>query len=154
MSIEGDEHELDAEEPPPEVQQALARYQAGTATDQEMAALMRQLINTGSIRALRGVGPAGEEPPQVWATIIPVADRLDIWIDGERRGSASTPALARYRVMAAARPSKARWADPFTAHWARVSPPNRRFEGEQGRVGARVTAPGAPGATSPRRDAG
>ena len=115
-----DEPDLDdAEEPPAEVQEALARYQAGTANDQEVAALMQQLINTGSIRALRGIAPTGEEPPQIWASIIPVGGRLDIWVDGERRGSASTPALARYRVMAAARPAKVRWADPFTAHWAR-----------------------------------
>ena len=120
MRTGGDEPELDdAEEPPAEVQDALARYQAGTANDQEVAALMQQLINTGSIRALRGIAPTGEEPPQIWACIIPVGGRLDIWVDGERRGSASTPALARYRVMAAARPAKVRWADPFTAHWAR-----------------------------------
>ena len=116
----GDDSELgDVDEPPAEVREALARYQAGAATDEEMAALMQQLINTGSIRALRGVGAVGEEPPQVWATIIPVGDRLDIWVDGERRGSASTPALARYRVVAAARPSRVRWADPFTAYWLR-----------------------------------
>lgn len=110
---------IDVEEPPAEVQELLARYQAGAATDREMAELMQQLINTGSIRALRGIEPAGDEPPQVWATIIPVGGRLDIWIDGERRGSASTAALARYRVVAAARPAKVRWADPFTAHWER-----------------------------------
>ncbi|MBW3642942.1 MAG: hypothetical protein KY447_08530 [Actinobacteria bacterium] len=111
--------EAEAGEPPAEVQEALARYQAGTATDHEMVVLMQQLINTGSIRALRGTGPAGGEPPQIWATIIPVGGRLDIWIDGERRGSAGTPALARYRVVAAARPAKVRWADPFTAFWSR-----------------------------------
>ena len=111
-----------ADEPPAEVREALARYQAGTATDQEVAALMKQLINTGSIRALRGIGPTGEDPPHVWASIIPVGGRLDIWVDGERRGSASTPALARYRVVAAARPAKVRWADAFTAHWARGGP--------------------------------
>ncbi len=111
--------EGEPEELPGEMQDVLARYRAGTATDREMAELMQQLINTGSIRALRGTGPTGDEPPQVWATIIPMGGRLDIWVDGERRGSASTPALARYRVVAAARPAKVSWADPFTAHWAR-----------------------------------
>ena len=109
----------EGDEPPAEVQDVLARYQQGTASDQEMAQLMQQLINTGSIRALRGIGAVGDEPPQVWATIIPVGGRLDIWIDGMRRGSASTAALARYRVMTAARPAKVRWADAFNAHWPR-----------------------------------
>lgn len=107
----------------PEVEEALARYQAGKASDAEMASLMQQLINTGSIQALQGVRLAGDEPPQVWATIIPVGRRLDIWVDGERRGSASNATLARYRVVAAARPSRVTWTDPFTGRWDR--PPAR-----------------------------
>lgn len=103
----------------PEVEEALARYQAGRASDAEMAALMQQLINTGSIQALQGTRLADDQSPQVWATIIPVGRRLDIWVDGERRGSASNATLARYRVVAAARPARAVWTDPFTAHWDR-----------------------------------
>ena len=103
----------------PEVRKALARYQSGKASDAEMASLMQQLINTGSIQALQGSGVAEEEPPQVWATIIPVGRRLDIWIDGQRRGSASNATLARYRVVAAARPARVTWTDPFTARWER-----------------------------------
>jgi len=103
----------------PEVRKALARYQSGKASDTEMASLMQQLINTGSIQALQGSGVADEEPPQVWATIIPVGRRLDIWIDGQRRGSASNATLARYRVVAAARPARVTWTDPFTARWER-----------------------------------
>jgi hypothetical protein len=107
----------------PEVEVALARYQAGKASDAEMAALMQQLINTGSIQALQGERLDGDEAPQVWATIIPVGRRLDIWIDGERRGSASNATLARYRVVAASRPARITWTDPFTARWQR--PPRR-----------------------------
>jgi len=103
----------------PEVHEALARYQAGKATDAEMASLMQRLINTGSIQALRGARPGGEEAPQVWATIIPVGRHLDIWVDGRRQGSASNPTLARYRVVRAARPVRVTWIDPFTAHWDR-----------------------------------
>lgn len=103
----------------PEVTKALARYQSGKASDAEMASLMQQLINTGSIQALQGSAIAEEEPPQVWATIIPVGRRLDIWIDGQRRGSASNATLARYRVVAAARPARVTWTDPFTARWER-----------------------------------
>lgn len=114
-----------APEPPPQgMSDALARYQAGEASDTEMAALMQQLINTGSIQALGGVGSADDDRGRVWATIIPVADRLDIWVDGARRGSASNVALARYRVATAARPAKVVWTDPFTAHWDR--PTSRR----------------------------
>jgi hypothetical protein len=102
-----------------EVAASLARYQSGKASDAEMAALMQQLINTGSIQALQGVSREGEPPPQVWASIIPVGRRLDIWIDGERRGSASNATLARYRVVAAARPATVTWTDPFTARWKR-----------------------------------
>ena len=101
---------------------ALARYQAGRASDAEMASLMQQLINTGSIQALQGARPAEDEAPQIWATIIPVGRRLDIWVDGERRGSASNATLARYRVVAAARPARVVWTDPFTAHWDRPLP--------------------------------
>ncbi len=108
----------------PEVEVALARYQSGKASDAEMAALMQQLINTGSIQALQGAklaeeGVAGEDSSQVWATIIPVGRRLDIWIDGERRGSASNATLARYRVVAAARPAPVTWTDRFTGRWDR-----------------------------------
>ena len=102
-----------------QVLKALARYQSGKASDDEMASLMQQLINTGSIEALQGPQAAGEKAPQVWGTIIPVGRRLDIWIDGERRGSASNATLARYRVVAAARPARVTWTDPFTAHWDR-----------------------------------
>lgn len=114
-----------APEPPaPGVSDALARYQAGEASDTEMAALMQQLINTGSIQAVGGAGSSHDDGGRVWATIIPVADRLDIWVDGARRGSASNVALARYRVATAARPAKVVWTDPLTAHWDR--PTSRR----------------------------
>ena len=103
--------------------ESLSRYQSGKASDAEMAALMQRLINTGSIQALQGVGPDGGQPPQVWASIIPVGSGLDIWVDGQRRGSASNATLARYRIIAAARPAKVTWTDPFTARWDRpVSP--------------------------------
>lgn len=105
----------------PDAQEALARYQAGKASDAEMVSLLQQLINTGSIQALRGVRLAGEGPPRVWATIIPVGGRLDIWVDGERLGSAGTIALARYRLAVAAGPAKITWTDSFTAHWERVT---------------------------------
>lgn len=103
----------------PEAQEALARYQAGKASDAEMVSLLQQLVNTGSIQALRGVRLAGEGPPRVWATIIPVGGGLDIWVDGERLGSASTIALARYRLAAAAGRAKITWTDSFTAYWER-----------------------------------
>ena len=103
----------------PDIGEALARYQSGQASDAEAASLMKQLINTGSIQALRGLGLAGEGLPQVWASIIPMGRRLDIWVDGERTGSASNVALARYRIVAAARPARVTWTDPFTAHWER-----------------------------------
>ncbi len=106
----------------PEVELALARYQSGKASDVEMAALMQQLINTGSIQALQGRQLAGDAAPRIWATIIPVGRRLDIWIDGERRGSASNATLARYRVVTAARSDRVTWTDPFTAHWQRPPP--------------------------------
>ncbi|CAN5225972.1 hypothetical protein BH24ACT1_BH24ACT1_05410 [soil metagenome] len=108
-----------AADPHPEVREALARYQSGKASDDEMATLMQQLINTGSIQALQGTRPAGDEAPQVWATIIPVGRYLDIWIDGERQGSASNATLARYRVVSAARPARVTWTDSFTARWDR-----------------------------------
>lgn len=101
---------------------ALARYQSGKASDAEMAALMQTLINTGSIQALQGTERAGDDATEIWATIIPVGRRLDIWIDGERRGSASNATLARYRVVAAARPARVTWTDPFTARWERPLP--------------------------------
>ncbi len=99
--------------------ESLARYQSGKASDAEMAALMQRLINTGSIQALQGAGLDGEPPPQVWASIIPVGRGLDIWVDGERRGSASNATLARYRIIAAARPARVTWTDLFTARWDR-----------------------------------
>jgi hypothetical protein len=102
-----------------DVDESLARYQSGKASDAEMAALMQQLTNTGSIQALQGARRDGELPPLVWASIIPVGQRLDIWVDGERRGSASNATLARYRVVAAARPAQVTWTDPFTARWDR-----------------------------------
>lgn len=102
-----------------DVAESLARYQSGKASDTEMAALMQQLINTGSIQALQGADLDGEQPPQVWASIIPVGQGLDIWVDGQRRGSASNATLARYRVVAAARPAQVTWTDPFTARWDR-----------------------------------
>ncbi len=105
----------------PDPQEVLARYQAGRASDAEMVSLMQQLINTGSIHALRGVRLAGEDSSRVWASIIPVGGRLDIWVDGTRLGSASTTALARYRLAAAAGSAKITWTDPFTAHWERVT---------------------------------
>lgn len=110
------------DEPAPDLQDALARYQSGAASDAETAALMRQLITTGSIRALRGSAPADHGPSRVWASIIPVGGRLDIWIDGRRVGSASNVGLARYRVVSAARPAKVTWADDYTAHWERPAP--------------------------------
>jgi hypothetical protein len=110
------------EEPEDDLQAALDRYQAGAASDAETAALMRQLINTGSIRALRGSAAAGDDPPTVWASIIPVGGRLDIWVDGRRWGSASNVGLARYRIVAAARPANVTWADDYTAHWERPNP--------------------------------
>jgi hypothetical protein len=106
-------------EPVDDLEAALDRYQAGAASDAETAELMRQLINTGSIRALRGSSPAGDDLPSVWASIIPVGGRLDIWIDGRRWGSASNVALARYRIVTAARPAKVAWADDYTAYWPR-----------------------------------
>ncbi len=99
--------------------ESLARYQSGKASDAEMAALMQRLINTGSIQALQGVGLDGEAPPQVWASIIPVGRGLDIWVDGERRGSASNATLARYRIVAAAGRAPVTWTDAFTARWDR-----------------------------------
>jgi hypothetical protein len=119
------EHSTEAE-----VEKALARYREGKASDAEVVALMRQLINTGSIKALRGAGSAGD-PSHVWASIIPVGGGLDIWIDGERRGSATTPALARYRVVVSARPARVTWTDLFTARWERVTtdPQERRRPG-------------------------
>jgi hypothetical protein len=118
------------------VDEALARYQAGEASDTETASLMEQLINTGSLRAVEGNQLAGEETPQVWAGIIPVGRQLDIWVDGERHGSASNVALARYRVVVAARPAKVTWVDPFTAHWERSGQGARRStrQGPSGRA--------------------
>lgn len=110
------------DEPADDLQAAIDRYQAGAASDAETAALMRQLINTGSIRALRGSSPAGDGAPTVWAGIIPVGGGLDIWIDGRRWGSASNVSLARYRIVAAARPAKVTWADDYTAYWERPDP--------------------------------
>ena len=101
------------------VAESLSRYQSGKASDEEMAALMQRLINTGSIQALQGVGVDGEAPPQVWASIIPVGRGLDVWVDGRRLSSASNATLARYRVVAAAHPAKVTWTDPFTARWDR-----------------------------------
>ncbi|MBW3645620.1 MAG: hypothetical protein KY441_08965 [Actinobacteria bacterium] len=109
----------DGEEPTPDLQASLARYQSGFASDAETAALMRQLITTGSIRALRGSSPADQGPPRVWASIIPVGGRLDIWVDGRRSGSASNVGLARYRIVTAARPAKVTWTDDYTASWER-----------------------------------
>lgn len=105
---------------PPEVGEALARYQAGKASETEMASLMQRLINTGSIQALQGTQVAGDPATLVWATIIPVGRHLDIWIDGHRWGSASNANLARYRVVSAARPATVTWSDPFTARWERL----------------------------------
>lgn len=113
-------HDGDAPRPlAPGLEEALARYQSGRASDAEAAALMKQLINTGSIQALQGMRPTGDQPPRVWASIIPVGRRLDIWVDGERTGSASNLSLARYRVVASARPAKVTWTDRFTGHWER-----------------------------------
>lgn len=110
------------EEPAPDLPAALARYQSGTASDAETAALMRLLITTGSIRAVRGSSLPDDGPPRVWATIIPVGGRLDIWVDGRRWGSASNVALARYRIVTAARPATVTWSDDYTAHWERQPP--------------------------------
>lgn len=113
--------DADADRQATTMDHALARYQAGEASDTEMASLMEELINTGSIRAVQGIDAAGDDAPRVWAGIIPVGRGLDIWVDGKRRGSASNVALARYRVVAAARPAKVTWVDPFTAHWERIA---------------------------------
>lgn len=104
------------------MQASLARYQSGVASDAETAALMRQLITTGSIRALRGSAPGDKGSARVWASIIPVGGRLDIWVDGQRSGSASNVGLARYRIVAAARPARVTWTDDYTAHWERPAP--------------------------------
>ncbi len=110
------------EEPTPDLQASLARYQSGVASDAETAALLRQLITTGSIRALRGSSPGDKGAARVWASIIPVGGRLDIWVDGRRWGSASNVGLARYRIVAAARPARVTWTDDYTAHWERPAP--------------------------------
>ncbi|HEV2766993.1 MAG TPA: hypothetical protein VGV63_04695 [Acidimicrobiales bacterium] len=120
-SRDGEPGGEDGEQATPDLQASLARYQSGAASDAETAALMRQLISTGSIRALRGSSTADQGPPRVWASIIPVAGRLDIWVDGRRSGSASNVALARYRIVTAARPAKVTWTDDYTAHWERAA---------------------------------
>lgn len=109
-------------EPADDLQAALARYQSGAASDAETAALTRRLVNTGSIRAVQGSATADDEPRRVWASIIPVGGRLDIWVDGRRWGSASNVGLARYRIVAAARRAEVTWADEYTAHWERPVP--------------------------------